>query len=194
MAKIEAVIFDLFWVILTDSLSQIASRIQTSNPAGFAEIKELVRQASWGMIERDKSNRRIAEILGLDMAEYIRQVSDGEVRDGELLNYIKELRKNHKIGLLSNVSRGGIQRRFAPAELSEYFDAVVASGDEGVAKPDPSVYELTADRLGVRCDACVFTDDIPLYCEGAQAVGMQAIHYEDFESFKQQLDALLSRG
>src|SRR6185369_3482431 len=99
-------------------------------------------------------------------------------KDLELLEYIAELRTQYKIGMLSNIGRGGLERRFAPGELDRYFDVVVVSGDIGYAKPEAEAYEITADRLGVRLDECVFTDDREGYCEAARGVGMQAISYQ----------------
>jgi len=189
MSKIEAVIFDLFGVIVTDALSQMTGRIAHSNPAGYREIKDLMHLTSKGLVDREKSNKRIAELLGLPLDEYRRQITDGEAKNTELLAYIKVLHHTYKTAILSNISKGGIERRFSQTELDEYFDVVVASGDVGYAKPEPEAYELVADKLGVRLDACVFTDDIEAFCDGARSVGMTAIHYTDFESFKQQLEA-----
>ena len=69
---------------------------------------------------------------------------------------------------------------------------MVASGEVGYAKPDPKVFQLTADRLGLRCDECLFTDDRKGFCEAAQATGMQAIVYSDFEQFRSELETHLA--
>ncbi len=76
--------------------------------------------------------------------------------------------------------------------MAKHFDTVVVSGEIGYAKPEPEAYEITADRLGVRLDACVFTDDREHFCEAARAVGMQAIHYQNVDQFRQDLEGVLS--
>jgi HAD superfamily hydrolase (TIGR01509 family) len=83
-------------------------------------------------------------------------------------------------------------RRFQLSELADLFDVVVASGDIGYAKPEAAAYEITADRLGVRLDECVFVDDREPYCEAARGVGMQAIVYRDFAQFQAELQAMLA--
>lgn len=191
MAKVEAIIFDVFGVLITDALFHISDKLKTSDPGGFEEIRSLVHATSRGLTDRETSNQRIAEILDIGLDDYKRQINEGEVRNTQLLDYIKELRKSYKTAILSNISNGGIYHRFSKDELAEHFDAVVASGDEGFAKPEPEIYEIAADRLGVRLDACVFTDDIPAFCEAARSVGMRAVHYQDFDSFKRQLEKLL---
>jgi putative hydrolase of the HAD superfamily len=116
-----------------------------------------------------------------------------EVRDEKLLTYIKSLRGEYKIGLLSNIGVSSLEKRFSQAELEEYFDAVIVSGEVGYAKPEREIYEITADRLGVDLSECLFTDDRPDYCDAARACGMQAIPYESFVQFQSDLSALLSK-
>ncbi len=119
-------------------------------------------------------------------------ITDREGKNQELLDYIVDLRKNYKTGLLSNISIGGLGARFSPEELTHHFDAVVASGEIGYAKPEAQAYEITADKLGARLDECVFIDDREDYCAGAKGVGMQAVLYQSFDQMKQDLSRLLA--
>jgi putative hydrolase of the HAD superfamily len=59
--------------------------------------------------------------------------------------------------------------------LDELADVVVDGSVEGILKPDPRIYRLTADRLGVRCGGVVFLDDQPVNLAGAADVGMTAV-------------------
>jgi HAD superfamily hydrolase (TIGR01509 family) len=68
----------------------------------------------------------------------------------------------------------------------------VSSGEIGYAKPEPEAYEIVAQRLGVRLDECVFTDDRADFCEAARAVGMQAIEFTGLEQFRHALEPLLA--
>jgi HAD superfamily hydrolase (TIGR01509 family) len=67
----------------------------------------------------------------------------------------------------------------------------IRSGQVGVRKPGPEIYRLTADRLGVRPDECVFVDDIPANVEGARAVGMWALLHRDSAITVPKLESLL---
>ena len=51
----------------------------------------------------------------------------------------------------------------------------------GLSKPDPRIFLLTCERLGVRPENCVFLDDDAGYVEGARKVGMRAIHVPSCE-------------
>jgi HAD superfamily hydrolase (TIGR01509 family) len=59
--------------------------------------------------------------------------------------------------------------------LSAMVDAVVLSCEVGAAKPDPRIYEIALDRLGVDAHEALFVDDQQRYCDGAAAVGIQAV-------------------
>ena len=63
--------------------------------------------------------------------------------------------------------------------LAELFDEVVISAQVGLHKPQPEIYRLTAERLGVQPADCIFVDDLRENCEGAEAVGMTAIRFRD---------------
>lgn len=143
------------------------------------------------MLERDAYQTQLAALFGLTLENYRAYLAAGEIKDQRVLEYAAQLRASYKTALLSNVSPGGLARRFQPGELEQSFDLVVTSGEVGYAKPEPRAYELTAERLGVRLDACVMIDDRETYCLGAQGVGMRAIQYADFNSMKESLTALL---
>jgi putative hydrolase of the HAD superfamily len=94
--------------------------------------------------------------------------------------------------MLSNITVQGIERRFPDDELGKYFDEIVISSEIGYAKPDREAYEITAERLGVKPEECIFTDDRIDFCVAAEAVGMKAIEFRNFEQFKLNLETLLT--
>lgn len=61
--------------------------------------------------------------------------------------------------------------------LEQHFDEVVISADVGLRKPDPAIFRLAADRLGVAVEDCVFVDDLDLNVAAAQRLGMAAVHH-----------------
>lgn len=93
-----------------------------------------------------------------------------------------------RTGLLSN-SWGLDYNR---AGWDQLFDAVVISGEVGLRKPEPEIYRLTADRLGLTPAECVFVDDIRSNITGAAAVGMIGVHHTDLSTTVEELTALFS--
>jgi HAD superfamily hydrolase (TIGR01509 family) len=189
---IQAVIFDCFGVIIGDALGAMTRELRTTNPEALQRIKGLLNEANTGRASSEEISVKIAAMFGMPYADYRAQLDLHEVKDQALLDYIGELRKTYKTALLSNIPKDSLSKRFTAAELTKYFDAVVASGDIGYAKPEARAYEIAAEQLGVRLDECVFTDDRQPYCDGAEAVGMQTILYTDFADFRTQLQTLLA--
>jgi putative hydrolase of the HAD superfamily len=76
--------------------------------------------------------------------------------------------------------------------VDEIFEFVVDSAFVGCRKPEPKIYELTLERLGLPAEACILVDDLVHNCEGATAVGMQAVHFRDNDQAMADLRAALA--
>lgn len=99
-------------------------------------------------------------------------------RQEETITLIRDLQPHYKIAMVSNVSsRRSLDERFEPGELDELFSVVVASGDVGFDKPSPHIFTMTAEKLQVLPEECLFVDDIEAFCKAAEAVGMQSHHF-----------------
>jgi putative hydrolase of the HAD superfamily len=58
------------------------------------------------------------------------------------------------------------------APIDDIFELVVDNAYAGMRKPDPEIYDLTVQRLGVPAKACLFVDDLEPACAAARAAGM----------------------
>lgn len=77
-----------------------------------------------------------------------------------------------KTALLSNSwGMSGYPRE----RFGDLFDAVIISGEVGLRKPDPAIYELAVNRLEVPPASCVFVDDYPGHLEPAEQAGMTTV-------------------
>lgn len=192
---IKAIIFDCFGVLLGNAYKMHLIEVEKTDPDRAAEIRAINHAADMGILNRDESAEAISDLFGMDVEDFRAEQDRAEVPNTELLAVIAELKKTYKVGLLSNISgRDRLSMRFVNNELNDHFDTVVASGDEGFVKPQPEIYQIAAIRLGVEPHECVMIDDIFEFCEGAKAVGMQAIQYFDNEQIKRDLTALIDRG
>ncbi|HEX9774197.1 MAG TPA: HAD family phosphatase [Actinomycetota bacterium] len=77
---------------------------------------------------------------------------------------------------------------------SHRFHAVIDSSDCGMRKPEPGIYALACEQLGVRPQEAAFVDDIPVNVEGAAAVGMHAIRFTTTEEVLAELRPLFPRA
>ncbi len=190
--KIEAIIFDCFGVVITDALSLLHRELAERDEAAASELRDVIRAANRGIISSDESRQRVAELLDITKTEYRQRMDSSERTDWKLLDYIGKLRVDYKTAMLSNITQSGLQRRFPDDKLLDYFDEVVISSEIGYVKPEPEAYLITAERLGVAPESCVFLDDREGYCDGARDVGMQAIRYDSFDQATTELERLLT--
>src|SRR3954454_3538570 len=94
-----------------------------------------------------------------------------------------------RTGLISNSWGDGLA--YDPALLEQLFAAVVIWGEVGLKKPQPEIFHLGAERIGVAPQECVFVDDLRENCAGAEAVGMKAILHRGSRGTLEQLQELL---
>jgi epoxide hydrolase-like predicted phosphatase len=92
-----------------------------------------------------------------------------------------------RTGLLSNSWGFEYSREGWP----ELFDAVVISGEVGLRKPDPEIYVLAADRLGLPAESIVFVDDLGPNVRAATAAGMVGVLHSDVSATVAELESLL---
>lgn len=188
---IKAIIFDCFGVLVTDGLEALMIERKITDQDN-QKIMQLVTEVNKGSVDIEVYRNAVSKILGISAAEYIEKVKNNEVKNQPLLNFIKDLRKDQKIGMLSNVSSmDSLLSRFEEGELSKYFDVVIASGQIGFAKPEAQAYEITAEGLGARLRECLMVDDREEYCQGAVGVGMRAVIYKSFEQMKSEFANLI---
>ncbi len=67
------------------------------------------------------------------------------------------------------------RRRF---DFLEWFDGIVVSGEVGVKKPDPRMFRLLIETLGLDPASAVYIDDAPANVAAAGAAGFRALHFE----------------
>ena len=97
-------------------------------------------------------------------------------------------RQGIRTGLISN-SWGS--NRYEVDRFPELFDGWVISGEEGMRKPDPEIYALGAERIGLPPEDCVFVDDLPGNLKPARAMGMATVHHTSAAETIPQLEDLL---
>lgn len=110
-------------------------------------------------------------------------------RDGRsLLDVVAAVRAaGLRTALLTNADRDAE----VPDGWRPVFDVVVVSGEVGMRKPEPRIYRLTADRLGVPAERCVFVDDLAVNVRGAVAAGMTGVHHAGRDRTVTELAVLL---
>jgi epoxide hydrolase-like predicted phosphatase len=150
--------------------------------------RELLIGLETGKIEEAEFEPQLAARLGVSAPSLIYRMFAGSRPDQPMVDGVRAARQaGIRTGLISN-SWG--TRRYDFSQLYELFDGVVISGEVGIRKPAPEMYELGADRIGVEPDACVFVDDLPFNLEPAARLGMATVHHVSAERTIPELERL----
>jgi putative hydrolase of the HAD superfamily len=199
MPEIEAVISDFGGVLTTPLLS---SFMAVQDEIGIAP--EDLGKAMRAIAAEDGENPLYALERGeMAEADFLERLNDGlepllghrpelhrfrEVYfealhpNQPMIELMQELKAAGKrMAMLTNNVREWepVWRPMLPVD--EIFETVVDSGFVGCRKPEPRIYEMTLERLGLPAEACLFVDDLLPNIEGARRAGMAAVHFRDNE-------------
>lgn len=90
---------------------------------------------------------------------------------------------------LSNISGETLHETLAMSPAFGRLRGYVASGLEGVIKPDPAIYRLTCERFGLRPEEMLFVDDSARNIAAAGALGFDVHHFTDPAALRPALEA-----
>lgn len=192
---IDTVIFD-FGGVITSSPFEAFNRLEAERGLPRDFIRGVNARDgdgnAWARFERAEINAAAfdtlfaaeARALGHDLrGEDVLAVLAGDIRPRMVaaLDWLKA--HGYRLGCITNnVPSGegaGMARDSAKAAaigaVLVRFDHVVESSKVGIRKPDPAIYRLACDTLGVAPAACVYLDDLGINCKPAAALGMAAI-------------------
>jgi len=189
--KYRAAVFDLDGVIVDTAKYHYLAWKRLANELGF-DFTEQDNERLKG-VSRMSSLEILLEIGGLDLAEaektalaekknnwyveYIREMDESELLPGarECLLGLRE--KGVKIALGS--ASKNTPTIIDSLNIVDLFDAVIDGNKTSKAKPDPEVFLLAAQELGVDPAECVVFEDAEAGLQAARAAGMYAIGVGD---------------
>ncbi|MGA2489640.1 MAG: HAD family phosphatase [Anaerolineales bacterium] len=197
---IKAVFFDLGGVIVRTEYQaprqHLAERVGMEYEGLIKLVfdSETARQASIGLISEDEHWTSVIHRLHLPESE-TRAIREeffaGDIIDLDLLDFMRGLRKQFKVGLISN-AWSGLRPWITSKKFEDAFDAMIISAEVGVMKPDARIYQIALEKLGVAACESILLDDFPENVQGARAVGMQVIYFTQPEQALKELKHLLA--
>lgn len=184
---IRAVIVDLMDVLLLDvgpERSQWEARTSVAEGSLMRAMFRLplFREAILGHVSEADLWRDVAHTLGKHPEEWrvLAEVFYSSFRlNTDLVAFLLTLRPRCKTAILSNTPsdmRALLTERF---HLDQEVDTIVISSEEHLRKPEPAIFELAAERLGVSLQEMLFMDDETRYVEAAQNLGMKTVQFKE---------------
>jgi putative hydrolase of the HAD superfamily len=111
----------------------------------------------------------------------------------EMIAYMRTLAgRGYRLAICTNNVREWDQRWRAKLPVDELFEVVVDSAFVGARKPEPRIYELTLERLGVEPAASLFVDDVEVNCQAARELGMRSVWFRSNEQAIAEIEAELN--
>jgi putative hydrolase of the HAD superfamily len=106
----------------------------------------------------------------------------GDVRP-RMVSVLETCKAHYRVGCITNNVKSGRGPGMANSDaradqvssVMALFDLVVESSIEGIRKPDPRIYQIACERLGVAAERTIFLDDLGINLKPARALGMQTI-------------------
>ncbi len=197
---LRAVYFDLGGVLVRTEFQapreHLAERLGMEYEGIIKAVfeSETSRKASIGAISEDDHWAAVMRKLRLPASEtqaVREEFFAGDVIDRKLLDFMRELRKTMKVGLISN-AWSDMRPWIVKEKFDDAFDAMIISAEAGVMKPDARIYQIALEKFGVAPAEAVLLDDFLENVEGARAVGMAAIHFTQPEQALEELKQLLA--
>ena len=183
-------VFDSFRAFCEDENldPEAIKRLFREDPRALASVRGLER----GELTEEDFADRFGELLELEPGRrggLVERMFGHIQPDEEMVEALRLARaQGVRTGLISNSMGAG---RYDRSTFPDLFDGVVISGDEGIHKPEPAIYELGCERVGLAPSECVFVDDLRENCEGAEAVGMTAVLHRGADRTLPRLEELL---
>jgi len=196
---IKALIWDMEGVLMLTDESDLPMKVAKTLNAPYDKVREIFfsdynDRVDLGEITQDQFNEYILDILQMPREnKYLLEkiINEEFYIDEELLKKIFEMRREYKTGLISNFSnelRKRIENEWA---FESTFDEIIISCEVGLVKPDPEIFNLMLDRLGVRADESVFIDDRIKNIDGAKKMGFHTVFFTNKERAMEELTRIL---
>jgi putative hydrolase of the HAD superfamily len=110
-----------------------------------------------------------------------------------MIELMRDLRhRGYRMAICTNNVREWEPRWRSMLPVDEIFELVVDSGFVGVRKPDPAIYAIVLEQLGVAASETLFVDDIDVNCAAARELGMTAVQFHDTEQAIAEIAAALA--
>ena len=189
---LDAVIFDLGGVLLrSGGPHDLAARYPDHDPKQLQELLmgpyHLDTDHPWHRLERGEitmqevkaANRTALAAAGivLPQRQDSGRVLESADRNTDMIALVHDLRAaGIKTAMLTNNVVEFREQWWPKYDWPSIFDDIVDSSEHGVRKPNPAIYRLSLQRLGVEASRSAFVDDVVSNVEAARNVGMHGFH------------------
>lgn len=187
---IKAIIFDCFGVLYPDASWDFFNSLKDTGKLTREKLLEFNEQADLGKVSEEDYYKYYSEQTGIPL----QSIKDGVYSNFSLnlnvFEVLKTMASKYKIGLVTNAAvfdmfmlkRDGVEK---------YLDSIIVSASVGITKPNPKIYQLSAEELGVEPAECIFIDDRERNLGGAAKTGMKCILFKNAKQLNADIEHIL---
>ena len=185
-APIQAVLFDFGNVLclfdnakFLEALSKLCGSPAKELETRLYRDSTLTQEYERGEISSAGFLAGVSALCGADLPEeaFIQAYTDIFTPNPAVFDLVKRIKRNHRVGLLSNTSPWHFEHVIAKTEVFPLVDSVSLSYEVGASKPDPRLFEDALEKLGLMAEECVFIDDQPAFAQAATEHLLHGIAY-----------------
>ena len=198
MEGIDTVLFDLGNVLIRWDPRNLYRKLFGTDTRAMEHFLEHVCSAEWNhALDAGRPFAEAIPELQHRHPEYAEHIAAWRGRWPEMLggaiegtvDLLEELRgRGHRLYALSNWSSETFPHARSTFPFLAWFEHIVISGDVGLAKPDPAIFELAVRHCRLDPARTLFVDDLERNVATARAVGMQATRFTGPAQFREELE------
>ena len=171
MKAIEWIFFDIGSTLTDESRVYERRFKKIAELAGVSEDYVLKKAIEY-YENNKKGDLEVINLLGIEKPKW---ESEYEILYNNTKNCLKDLHEKYQIGIIAN-QKLGTEKRLIEFGIRKYIDVIIASAEEGVAKPDKRIFEIALKKAGCKAEKAVMVGDrIDNDIVPAKEMGMKTI-------------------
>ena len=186
----KVILFDFFGVISSEVSPIFFKRYFNEEEAKIVK-EEIMSKGDKGELNEEEIYDLIAKRVNETPLKVKEDFKELIHINYELVNYIKELKKEYKVYLLSNAVSSFLRRILKENNLYELFNEVYISGEIKLIKPYKEYFNYVIEKEDLDPSTCIMIDDNKKNIEGAISCNLNGIVFTNNKELKEKLDIFL---
>ena len=191
--KLSAVIFDLNGTVLADegeygrAFTKVLGQFGVSVDSDYPHTAGIGVEENWPLLIKKykiKTSKSIRELAQETQNEYCAQISQVALKNGfeDFANSIRD--SGIQTALATSNYWNVVEKIIDTLDIGDYFDTVTTGEEVEFKKPNPRLFEIAAEKLGVNCENCLVIEDSKAGVEAARLAGMKVVAFARNEKHK----------
>lgn len=197
---IKAIVFDIGGVLeITPNLGideQWEKKLSLKSGELYERLREVWKGGSVGTISLQQVHEDIGRLMKWDEMQVNAYMDDvwkeylGTL-NVELADYFRSLRPKYKTAIISNSFVGAREKEAEHYQFDTICDFIIYSHEVGLSKPDPRIFVLACERLGLQPNEIIFVDDHADIYASAVEMGMHCFEFKDNAQIIAEIEACI---